>query len=406
MKLCERRDIINNVSVNMRERKHIVSVTQIAQLFFLLFLLIKPFYLQRSGTLQIGDIFLVLSFFTYYSCHEFTIDNKDKLLAGFLLCTVLINGVYSLLLGRSLMISSLYFLFNFMVISCFRAYSKDSAFLAKIKRVFCVNIIVQVILYFTGIGDYWRSTYRYIGSYNDPNQLAFAVISAFFILCLLKEKYIVIYFIMTAFLVYKTYSTGMLFSMIIGISMYAVAFLRDFFMNRSKRIKTIHLIMILILILAILYMLVFRNGIGIVLDLSRFRIDDKLNKGSNVIGSFLEDRNMMVIVEHPLYFLFGYGEGAFNRYAGYNGELHSTMIATCYYYGIIPFGMFLIWIWKNIKNSTAKEWPVYIALIAEAFTLINHRQPTFWIIFVLGSMVVSKGKIENEIQRDRTDLQC
>ncbi|MBR6984310.1 MAG: hypothetical protein IKH75_12455 [Ruminococcus sp.] len=387
MKLCEKTDVINNASVRIRERKHIVSVTQIAQLFFLLFLLIKPFYLQRSGTLQIGDFLLGLSFLTYFSCHKFIIDEKDKLLVGFLLSTVLINGIYTLILGKNLMISSLYYLFNYMVISCFRAYSKDVSFLENIRKLLCLNIIIQVVLYFSGIGEYWHGTYRYIGSYNDPNQLGFAVISAFFILCLLKEKYIIVYFIMTAFLIYKTYSTGMLITLLIVSAFYAIYFFRQFAFVDQITIKKQYIVIMLIAIAVILGILIYNNKLVFDINFDRFRIDNKIHKGLNIVESFLADRNMMIITEYPVFFLFGFGEGAFNRYVGYHGELHSTMIATCYYYGIVPYTMFVLWIWRNIKNSSKSSWPVFIALIAEAFTLINHRQPTFWMIFILMSIM-------------------
>ena len=95
----------------------------------------------------------------------------------------------------------------------------------------------------------------------------------------------------------------------------------------------------------------------------------------------------------PEYFLYGCGEGYWERFLSISGEtreLHSTMISLWYCYGIVPYMFFIKWLWDNINNCPMSVAGVYIALILEALTLVNHRQPLFWMIIAMGSYLSRK----------------
>lgn len=372
----------------------------LSKLCFLIFFLLKPFYLLPSGSIQIGDMFLVLSFAFHIYNKRFNIVIIDKTFVYFLLCVFAINGAYFLKFqNEEFLKSCLYYLFNFMVIICFRNFLKDPDFLKKLEIVCKINIIVQIILFITGIGEYWFGTVRYIGTYNDPNQLGFAIISTFFIIYILNAKHLLIYFALSVFLIFQTYSTGMLLAITVLVAFYIITNI-----NISKiKIKPITLVVALVIIVTVMF-IVYRHGF-ININWDRFRVDSKLNKGDNAISSFLKDRNMEIITKYPEYFIYGFGEGYTNRFYGYGGELHSTVISLWYYYGIIPYTFIVKWVVDNVKKMSFHIAPTIIALLIEAVTLVNHRQPAFWMIIILASFNISKRSHKDEIQHNSAYLQ-
>ena len=46
----------------------------------------------------------------------------------------------------------------------------------------------------------------------------------------------------------------------------------------------------------------------------------------------------------------------------------------------------LVWLWRNMKGAPVHYWPAYIALLAESMTVINYRQPFFWMILAYASI--------------------
>ena len=372
----------------------------LSKLCFLIFFFLKPFYILPSGSLQIGDMFIVLSFvFHIYKKRKLQINDIDGTYVYFLLFVFIINGVYFLKFQKTeFLISCSYYLFNFMVIICFRYFSKDSDFLEKLETVCKINILLQIILYFSGIGEYWHGTYRYIGTYNDPNQLGFAIISTFFILYILNAKHLFLFFVLSAFLIFQTYSTGMLLALSALIAFYIITNINVL----KKKIKPVTILFALIVLLAVIIVF-FRYGFFDI-NWDRFRVDSKLDRGDNAVTSFLSDRNMEIILDYPGYFLYGFGEGYTNRFFGYHGELHSTAISIFYYYGVIPYCCFAKWVVDNVKGMSLHTAPAIIALLIEAITLINHRQPAFWMIIILGSCSASIRSHKDEIQYNSSSL--
>ena len=156
------------------------------EICFLLFFLLKPFYIFKSGALQIGDIFLVISYtLLFLERKSIKLEYDDKFFSIFLICVITINSIYTIILSTpSFMISSLYYIFNLFVISCFRQYIKNETFQFGLKIVCKINLLIQLAVFLAGKGKYFGDSYRYMGTYNDPNQLGFAVLSTIFILYL------------------------------------------------------------------------------------------------------------------------------------------------------------------------------------------------------------------------------
>ena len=80
------------------------------------------------------------------------------------------------------------------------------------------------------------------------------------------------------------------------------------------------------------------------------------------------------------------GEDRFEK-VFHKTEIHSTFPAILFYYGLIPTYILIRWIYENIKKIRGQQFIIYIALLAESFTLANQRQALFWIIIVLATFL-------------------
>ena len=355
---------------------------------FLLYILLKPFYIYHSGSIQPSDFILLVSFVFL------VIQHKDKLIRRidysfllFLMFVIVINLTYGLIYSSfSFVWSILYYIFSFIVIISFRHYLEEGNYRKGLILVCKINIIVQLVLYVTKIGKYWLGTYRYMGSYTDPNQMGFAIFSTLAILFLLDSKDKYIFGILSAFLIYKTASGGMFIALVILVSFDLFVSITSSLSSPRKMLYGFGLIIFVTILLII--------GKRLDINVSVFRLDEKMNREGTMIYNFLKDRLLLIVVEQPQFFLIGYGEGPLVSRFGRVGELHSTWISLAYNYGIVPFLILINWIRKNIKGIQFKYVPVYIALFVEALTLVNHRQPSFWMIIMLGTLL--RGNKENE----------
>ncbi|WP_294475548.1 hypothetical protein [uncultured Ruminococcus sp.] len=260
------------------------------EICFLLFFLLKPFYIFKSGALQIGDFFLVLSYVLLFIKRKtIRLEDDDSLLSVFIICVFLINSIYAVVLSSaSFVLSTLYFVFNLFVVSCFRLYIKNVAFQSALTNICKINLLIQLAVFLLGKGEYFGNSYRYMGTYNDPNQLGFAVLSTVFILYLLDSK-IYIYLLISGFLIVQTASTGMIIALMILIVFYILN------TNEGKKYLA------LTFLIGGVFLFVFDYRIDLQGIIDHMRVEDKINKSNNILLSFIEDRNMMIILEHPSY---------------------------------------------------------------------------------------------------------
>ena len=354
----------------------------ISSVCYLIYFLLKPFYLFDSGTLQLGDFFLLISFAFLVFERRNGIRNDDYIFEVFLVCVFIINFIYFFIYqGSEFLKSCLYYVFNLIVILCFRNFMYDRKWLNALGLVCKMNLLIQLVIFLTHKGGYWEGTYRYMGTYTDPNQMGFAVVSTLAILFLLKDKWKYLFVLVAAVLIVQTSSGGMLMTLCILVGLDALIILKR---SMDKGGISYTLLFIIILGIGAVMLLIMLDIIHINWD--HFRISDKLNSNDSVLQGFINDRALNVAQEHPEYFIFGYGEGfSFPRY-GHSEELHSTWISLCYYYGILPFCILLAWIYSNVKHIKLEMAPVYCAIFLEAFTLANHRQASFWMIILLANV--------------------
>jgi len=375
-----------------------------AKIFYLLFWLLKPFYIFKSGGLQIGDICLGISFLLVVCSDEMQvhIDEKDTPLFFFVLAVAGINTIYTAIYQDVSFIKPiLYFVFNFMCVYVTRKFLNDLGFLSEFNTILKFNLLLQLGIFLLGMGR-WFSAERYMGTYNDPNQLGFAVLSTYcLIYCLNRNqhtKHQWVFFLISLVLIFETSSVGMFFGITLIFVFEQYFRLAKINSNTQKVWYTAYLVVISgALVYAGSYFLLVVTGV-VDTDINLLqRIAAKISRGS-LFESFVDDRAVGAVFQEPIRILYGAGEGALKRLNSRGSELHSTWISLLYYYGILPFILLLVWIRNNVKQIDWYILPVFVCIFAEAFTLINHRQPSFWVLILLGSIL--KRKTQTQENRD------
>lgn len=360
----------------------------------------KQFYVTKNGTLQIGDVLLVLSSLLTVFSYGLKIKKTDLPFLSFIFFTIVINSIYALVYSEQRYLLSVLFMVDscILVVCLYRYMLKNTYFLTCISISFKLALVSQIIIFIIGRGA-WFGGIRYMGTFNDPNQYGFYILSALFIIYIIseikEEKLPILWIVLASIEIAFSASSGMIIALLV---FYLSLITRDIYRN-GKSVKSIILIFICITI--ILSIILFGNGIldmlgnssigGIRRLILRYRMGSS-NEG--VSNEFFYNRGLRRAIELPYYFLYGSGEGGWDRFEiiSEKGEMHSTVIALAFYYGIVPYCILLYWIKRQVSYMRPSLFFVYIALLIEAFTLINHRQPMFWLIIILASHINSKRK--------------
>lgn len=362
-----------------------------AQNVFLLGLLTKQFYLLPSGSFQIGDMFLIFGcfwLFVFFQKGKVRIKKWDFLILAFIALVVIVNITYNLITDSSRFSRPIiYYIYNLIIILAFSAFLRMENALTMIKYVgviLKVSLIIQLGLFISGFGR-WAYATRYSGSFNDPNQygvyIFFSILMIYLTDHILNSGKWFLWCALGTILILPSTSTGTMLGILFlwtGIYLTSVK-------NLKRRDK---LIWGVVLIGFILLFVLFQSGS---LPLPSFissnqmfvRVIGKLSKisgGSNSNTSLLSDRGWTRIVEYPEYLLFGAGEGGFDRF-GTSLEIHSSILGPLFYYGCIPFSLFIIWVFIKLRNT--RYLFIYIAMFAETLFLVNTRQPLYWMLIVL-----------------------
>lgn len=358
------------------------------QIVFIIAIIAKQFYLLPSGSFQISDILVAISFLLCFIVRQrgkIYISANNWLYGVFCFFVIIINLIYSTIYqDGEFAKSSLYFIFNFLVIILFSFYLQEDNnihFLGLLRCGLYLNLLVQLSVFLLGKGRWMGGGYRYMGTFNDPNQygvfILFSFLMIFTISKLLGKNWIVA-FILSIFLIMPSASSGIMSGVVV--------FLAGYLIMKYKEIRSNMLIFYLLLLFGVV-MLIYgiKNGI---IPLPRYIVDSPMYerlflRTSNMQAtSFVRERAWFPLFEHPEEIVFGAGEGMMSRFNSSN-EIHSTVLAPLFYYGLLPCAVLLKWIYDNIRGIKYAFWCVYIAVLAESVFLINYRQPLFWMLIVL-----------------------
>ena len=382
------------------------------------YIFFKPFYLFHSGGIQISEIFIVLAFILTL-LDRTKKDNVTKkifkdlnILLIFILFVVIINFIYYGIYQKTeFIISTIQYILIFMGLCVFGSRISDKNVLNNIYKITKVNLILQLVIYITGIGRYYDA-FRYMGTFNDPNQFGYFIILStsymYVIEDILKKRRRAIWmYLVSLILIFASASTGMLMAYTILLVLHIV--------REAKAIKSwclvnlgkifIGMICVISIILIVISNAELKNKIektvsNQIQNISiASRLKGKIDKAETSSGSLIEERGIDKLLKYPQYLIYGSGQGYFSRFtkAAHQLEVHSTLPGIWLYYGIIPLTILLIWIYRSIKKVKLKYMIPYIALFIESFTLYNQRQLLLWIIIMMTNLLREEIK-EEEIK--------
>lgn len=372
----------------------------LGEISFGIFIFMKQFYFLKSGSLQIGDTFVIVSFLYLWYSKKVEIYKKDILLFIFLWFVIIINlSYFTVYNNKNFIMSTFHYIFSILVVITFRnlnVHERNKSFKNFIMSIMKLNLLIQIFIFFIGKGKYYLNV-RYMGTFNDPNQLAFFIFITFVIIYILSEicekKISNLYLIISLILIVKSASTGVILGMSIFLIFKIVGNIKK--LKISNMITFINITKIIVIGLLFISIIVpnfkiikmnFDNIVNESLLISRLK--DKFNRidVDSAEITLIEERGIDRIFKYPQYTLYGAGQGEDERFINsyHQGEIHSTIPSILFSYGIIPTIIFLWWIYININKIPISIKAIYIGLFIESFTLLNQRQPFFWMIIILG----------------------
>lgn len=388
-----------------------------AQFLFFMFFVLKPFYIFPSGRLGLADICLLCCFAALmgelipkgrkYSA--FFRQQMDWLLFLFISCVIVINGIYTSLLGSGDFIrASLFWIYNGLAVWCFVRLGEGKNFEKWLCTGIKINLTLQILILLSGRGrlfyEPWGGT-RYMGTFNDPNQMAFFIFCMVLLLYLYGKRGKGVFYILSSILIWKTKSTGAF----LGVLVFAVALSirklsRIVTPCKSRRIFIVLITIGALCIAGVLFLAVTPGEAAVGRDSFTVfqRIQEKMGKmkGEGLEG-LIFDRGWEKMLLYPGFLLFGAGEGGYERFllAQQVNEIHSSLFSVLFCYGAAPTILLLVWIDKQLKSLNGWMWPAVLALLTESFFLVNYRQPIFWMILLTGRiyMVNAKNKYKHAV---------
>jgi hypothetical protein len=366
---------------------------------------LSPFYFYASGLPQPGHVLMLVASITLIAlnaqqCIALVKRNKAGLL--FVILLLFINVVYAFFYqDMSFIMSSVHWLYGFLLLLALMSIARDQKIELWATRFILFKLILVVLLYFLGLGgyEYWP---RYNYFFNGPNQLAY------FVICLLlvfvaatRAKWSSSFYVACTLSIFIVISTG-------GRSAYFALLPLMVLLLWLARRQPLHGLFLLVLPFAV--NLVFQSlclplykpgqhgrelsacsqiGHSNSISVSSFTNDrivtlmaekkQELDKGSIVLQQ-LKARGYMRGIEYPEYLFYGAGQGRDERFGNVDGhiyEIHSSLQAVWFYYGIFGLILFVIFTWRIFYEKANLFF--LTPLFVYGFFTFGLRSPYFWL---------------------------
>lgn len=354
---------------------------------FILYVIMKPFYFWSSGLPQLADfIFVVLILMVSLridmgKAYIFLSKQRIFLLSMlFVLWIFLVNSLWAIILSNPrIMFPTVFYLYNIIVFTTVLILARryGQLFIQVFFTAIVLSVSIQFLLFFTA-GGYTGG--RGTANFNNPNQLGYygilALTSVFYVQSRIYIHRLLFMYVTVAslILVLISLSKAAIISAFMLVPLHIL-----FQLGNSRNRFFIITVTVLILIAS-----VFIIGFDLVEILDSPLLED-VNRRLLSIGldsdDSLEGRGYDRIFEHPEYWIFGAGEGAFHRYAGpLRGEFHSTLGNIQVSYGIFGTLLFLYILFLALKPNSYADWYLIFALLVYGLTHNGIRNTLFWIL--------------------------
>lgn len=301
--------------------------------------------------------------------------------------------------------SAFYYLYNCGLFGVFVGTANRFGHKVTFRLVFWTLLgwmFLQAGLILLGFGRTF-SDFRFMGTFNDPNQFAHWVlwavigvaISGFYLSRSMMWGWVA--FALGVFLLILSASrSGLLGMVVIGLAlMYSATYSLLRFCRKGKcrlHLRTLVLGgLVLGAFLGVISIEGFRMELGAQAEKFLGRVTHGLDKGEENLIERGYDR----ILLFPEYLILGAGEGANERWAGqttFLGEIHSTPAGVLFYYGIPGSVLFVLMLW-SVWQMLPLGW-MRLMLLAPLFYSLgtyNLRNSFFWlglaILYVAGRVL-------------------
>jgi hypothetical protein len=367
------------------------SLQGLVLVLFLAYVIGDIFQVFPSGNPQPSDFLMILVVGSVVTGLAFKVCESQRLLVVFALllfwiCQV--NLAYYMFYGDThFLMTNAYFLFNvsvFISVNTLCLYF-GVMFIRSLRFALLLALIVEVVAVIaisSEVAPHEPGFYRSIGTFQDPNQLAYWAILTLCSLLVLKPQE----------------GLG-------GIEIAGMAATIYLVLSSLSRSGTLGLVIVLLVALSRLRVRALWLAIlacaavpAIVLSWSYMRdLDAYVNEGApaQIAARLGEDdrddniagRGYERLWRFPEYIILGAGEGAYWRFRGgiayEQTEFHSSLGNILFSYGIVGFSLFCCFMWEVFRGSPWQHRAYLLGPLAWGIFNYGFRFSTFWVFLAL-----------------------
>ncbi len=336
----------------------------------------SQFYVFQSGTPQPAHYLILLSGLIFcVTCKKFSFfQNKSysKYISIFVIYQFFINFIYFLSYQSiDFLVQSLYIFYGyfiFLLVLNAAVYIVNSNL--KISIFAWYGLLILFFIALLGFGEY-KFEARYNGYFNDPNQMALWVLCVTsIIMAVNKSKIYQIssFFIASILIIFTTSRSGLLGYSMLLLGFISIVFDKNFFKLNFKKF------LLFIFIIYAILLLIYLNFSSEIAPISFFV--NRVNEVDLIEQAGI--RGYTRLFYFPQYLIFGAGHGLDYRFHSDN-EIHSTLAALLFYYGLFGFLLFFIFCFLIFKNLSFSHRFFFLAPFLYSLSTFGMRTPIFWI---------------------------
>lgn len=352
---------------------------------WLLYVLLSPIYVFSKGLPQPADYLIFACGFP--ALVMAIMRHKGPISAVFLfgllfaVLTITVNLVhFSFIFNDRLLKHSLYYIFNFSVFMyTLIMFKQDPKTLTRLTYYMVSAIIIFQFFYAPFFGEI--EVLRNLGSFNNPNQLAYWSLLNLGILIILKrdEKFTLFDAMLICMCVFLQSLSLSKAGMILTVLMLGIIF---FLPNIPKVGRLLMSIAVFMFLLVQLF-----EPSSIVRKLEQVEQVTKVVMRVQNIGQEADDsaegRGYDRLIEFPHYLAFGAGEGAYFRFGRGSQEIHSGIATLVFSYGVMGFLFFSLFVWAGFRGLPRQYWLILGVIFLFGIPHQNIRFTYFWVFLAL-----------------------
>lgn len=367
-----------------------------------LYFIMKPFYFWRSGLPQISDFLIFFSFLLFSLKSGLLLHYPKNNRTLFILSTcfffyvVLVNVVWFVILDfdTDFLQIAVFFAFNIGVLLYFTMLHNryKDVLMRVIYRGALLSALIQGAIFMASGGFQGQ---RNIGTFNNPNQLGYYGLLTFGLLIFTSQRIKVSP---------VTFLSGVAASIVLTLTSlskaamiaYAILIMGYLFTpGENKKLKRKVNMMVFLVCMVVIMVGSYRPELFGDNPLLTGVQDRVSNIGSDTDDS-LAMRGYDRISEYPQYWIFGAGEGAYERFNNVTYEFHSTLGTVQVSYGIIGLLQFLFLLYYVLRRNGFKGWYILACLLIYGLAHNGLRNSMFWMLLSLYTTGVRVPSLKKE----------